>query len=308
MRGLKGRAERFVRGFTGQAAVSLAMLAMIIGCDKGNGFQYPTPPEPEPLPTGYVWSELPEIYTSANTAVETHFARIGGVNRRNYTMLYDTSEKVSYWVAYPLHSVYLGNSGRTDAWAYDPSFAESEQMPIAFGGYGVRGYDRGHQLPSADRQATIEANEQTFYATNMTPQNSDLNQGEWASLEGWVRKRAAESHTGGRSDTLYVVTGCVLTTAEEPSVEHLSKNGVEGAIPKAYYKVLVRTRSGKATVPWNTDAECIGFWVENRAPSDGYASWAVSVAEVEARTGHTFFPKIAPSVKQTYNAATWALR
>jgi endonuclease G len=282
--------------------------ALVVGCEPDNRYQYPTPPEPEPTPEGYEWSELPEIHTSATTAVGTHFVTIGSVERRNYTFLYDTAEKVALWVAYPLHSVYLGNVGRTDAWAYDPLFDQSEQMPIVNGGYGQRGYDRGHQLPSADRLATYETNAQTFYATNMTPQNSTLNQGQWASLEGWVRKRAAESHVGGRSDTLYVVTGCVLTTAESPTVEYLTKNGIKGAIPKAYYKVLVRTRSGEATVPWEDDAECIGFWVENRAPSGGYASWAVSVAEVEALSGHTFFPQIDPEVKETYSATAWALK
>jgi endonuclease G len=222
-------------------------------------------------------------------------------------MLYDTEEKVSYWVAYPLHSVYLGSSGRTNVWAYDPLFTQSEQMPL-HSAYGWGGYARGHQLPSADRQATAEANEQTFYFTNITPQDYDLNGGQWASLEGWVRKKAAESHLGGRSDTLYVVTGCALTTPDDSQIQRREKNGVRGAIPKAYYKVLLRTRSGKAAVPWGADAECIGFWVENHTPSDGYVDWAMSVAEIEALTGHTFFPKIDPSVKQTYNASAWALR
>jgi endonuclease G len=297
--------------------VVVAVAVAVVGCDPPEEYPVPAPeptpvqpkpePQPDPDPTGNGWSELPEIITSATTSVGTHFVTLGSVERRNYTLLYDTAERVALWVAYPLHSLYLGSVGRTDAWAYDPLFGQNEQMPIVNGSYGVKGFDRGHQIPSADRQASYTANAQTFYATNMTPQNSTLNQGEWAKLEGWVRDRAADSKAGGRSDTLYVVTGCVLTTAESPTVERLTKSGVSGAVPKAYYKVLVRTRSGDATVPEGADAECIGFWVENRAPSDGFEAWAVSVATIEALSGQTFFPQIDPTLKQTFNTTDWAL-
>ena len=35
---------------------------------------------------------------------------------------------------------------------------------------GIDGYDRGHQLPSADRLTTKADNATTFYYTNITPQ------------------------------------------------------------------------------------------------------------------------------------------
>ena len=64
-----------------------------------------------------------------------------------------------------------------------------------------KNYSRGHQIPSADRTATDELNSQTFYASNITPQNGDFNGGIWASLEGKIRENMCQ-------DTLYVVTGC----------------------------------------------------------------------------------------------------
>ena len=62
---------------------------------------------------------------------------------------------VAHWVAYPLHSVYRGSIDRTDDFQYDPKVDYPWQPNLAAGSY--RGsYDRGHQLPSADRTATRE--------------------------------------------------------------------------------------------------------------------------------------------------------
>ena len=86
-----------------------------------------------------------------------------------------------------------------DDWDYDPLVPRDEQ-PTLFHGYDG-GYDRGHQLPSADRYTD---NPSTFYFTNMTPQLGSLNQKIWANFEVQVRAWARAC------DTLYVVTGCVL--------------------------------------------------------------------------------------------------
>ncbi|MDY4849938.1 MAG: DNA/RNA non-specific endonuclease, partial [Paludibacteraceae bacterium] len=65
---------------------------------------------------------------------------------------------------------------------------------------GYNGYTRGHQIPSADRTATRELNEQTFYMSNMTLQAYDFNSGIWLDLENKVRGYMC-------NDTIYVVTG-----------------------------------------------------------------------------------------------------
>lgn len=289
---------------------AVAVMLSAAGCDEGIGYEYPTPPTPEPLPEGYVWTELPDMPEELpqNNVMITHYSTFNRKYSRSYSMMYDTKEKVSYWVAYPLHSIYIGNSGRQDSWAYDPSpkITQNQQMPLQ-SGYGWGRYDRGHQLPSADRTITVAANDQTFYFTNMTPQNSTLNQGEWASLEAWVRTKAAESRLGGRYDTLYVVTGCAISTAESPEIERRDKNGVTGAIPKGYYKVLLRTRSGKPRIPDEKDAECIGFWMENKAPSGGWKAHVKTVAEIEEITNISFFPVVSSTVKSRYNPAQWGL-
>lgn len=115
------------------------------------------------------WMELPEVSDASSLyALSMHME---GRTQRNYSFLWNEESLTADWVAYPLCN---GNSGY---------------------------YSRGHQIPSADRRA-YRANVQTFYGTNMTPQDENLNGGIWGSLENKVRVWAS------RCDTLYVVSGC----------------------------------------------------------------------------------------------------
>lgn len=283
--------------------VPLAALVLLAGCEK-------TPVETTPVePDFHGWMELPQIpeQLPENQKVITHYETFGGRYGRSFTMMYDTEEKLSYWVAYPLHPVYFGKAIRQDLFPFDPEVPSSLQMPVngKYNGYRYNSYQRGHQIPSADRTATQPANDQTFYITNMTPQNGTLNMGEWARLEAFVRTKASQS---GRQDTLYVVTGCVIRTASDNSVDYLPKEGVKGAIPKAYFKVLLRTNSGKAKFPSDYDAQCIGFWMENTAPAHDYQKYVKTVAEIEALTGQTFFPALSAATKSRYWLGDWGLK
>lgn len=77
-----------------------------------------------------------------------------------------------------------------------------------------RGYDRGHIVASADRLYSKEANEQTFYYTNMSPQRHNLNTGVWLQLEKLVQEWA---RSGRLRDKLYVVKGGAPSERARPS-------------------------------------------------------------------------------------------
>lgn len=311
---------RFFKGF---ACLSILLLAIFVaGCDKPQTV-VPLPPGTGDTSGGFVpffgdtvalaahqWTEIPAspVHMPEGYSMLTHYTEVNGRRLRNYTMLYDHTYKVSHWVAYPLHNVYRGSAGRQDVWVYDPSLSQSLQMDVVSGGYqrvyGIRGYDRGHQIPSADRQATVEMNQQTFYPTNCTPQNAQLNQNLWANLEALVRTQIC-------SDTVFVITGCAITTAEDKTVDWIWKNNVRvGAIPKAYWKVMLRTKNGRTgALPNDGTAKCIGFWMENRTPDTDKVSrdFVKSVTEIEKLTGFEFFTGISDDVKSRYNLDLWGL-
>jgi len=237
-----------------------------------------------PTLSGYM--ETPAITTDENTVYVSHgFPGKTGV--RNYAMLYDKKYKMAYWVAYPLHASYIGSSGRSDAWAFDPSIASSDQVDLgsSFG----NGYDRGHQIPSGDRTASRDLNATTFYYSNMTAQVSSMNQGIWNNLEQQVRTWTAQS------DTLYVVTGAAIKTATDQNITYAKGS----AIPKYYYKALAMKKGSTYYT--------IGFRINNQVIPSGnnYNTYRVSVSDLEKETGYTFFPKLSAEVKATVDNTIW---
>jgi len=233
------------------------------------------------------YTELPELSYVENTIFITHYLpEHDKRNIRNYSFLYDTIQKLAYWVAYPLHEKHLGNSGRSEAWDFDPLVARHLQ-PRAH--RGIPGFDRGHQLPSADRTYSRAGNVTTFYFTNMTAQNATLNRGVWATLESRVRTWVA------RCDTLYVVTGAMLSSEIRYATDN---DGLNMAIPNYYYKAIAQKRGDNYYT--------IAYKFENAAPENrNIDAFQMTVTELEAKTGFVFFPKLPKDAKDIIIAERW---
>lgn len=242
------------------------------------------------------WTETPVItaeeLSAQNLKYITHYFTDGSKQVRNYSMLYDTDLKMAYWVAYPLCNYYTqSNVSRTDEWAFDPAINASLQANMT---KGINGYDRGHQIPSADRLVNLEANQQTFYFTNMTPQVGSLNQNIWATLEGKLRNWSSNI------DTLYVVTGAMPSAVGSTSIRYTTDNdGANVAVPAYYFKALARIDRQTGT------AYTIAFKFNNASYTGTYMDAALSVKELESQTGFTFFPSISDTYKASYDASKW---
>ena len=249
------------------------------------------------------WAEMPLVKENDGNLYVTHMTKASGKTMRNYSMCYDPDVKAALWIAYPLHDCYTRKAvDRTDAWGYDPLIPAKYQVNMEKG--MSNGYDRGHQVASADRLASYDMNSQTFYYTNMTAQvGAGMNQDIWNNLENMIRNEYI------CRDTLYVVTGCVMTTEDDTQVKWVdNRNGGKVAVPKAYFKVLLRTKSGNTgKAVDNSNATTIGFWYENRkySYSTPRVSDVKSVDEIERLTGFTFFPQISDEVKETKDLARW---
>lgn len=249
------------------------------------------------------WAEMPLVKKNDGNLYVTHMTKASGKTMRNYSMCYDPDVKAALWIAYPLHDCYTRKAvDRTDAWGYDPLIPAKYQVNMEKG--MSNGYDRGHQVASADRLASYDMNSQTFYYTNMTAQvGAGMNQDIWNNLENMIRNEYI------CRDTLYVVTGCVMTTEDDTQVKWVdNRNGGKVAVPKAYFKVLLRTKSGNTgKAVDNSNATTIGFWYENRrySYSTPRVSDVKSVDEIERLTGFTFFPQISDEVKEIKDGERW---
>ena len=246
-----------------------------------------TPDNEDPVQTGNVdltktgWMELPSM-DNPDLGYFTHSFKMDGKTYRNFSFGWSQKDRVALWVAYPLCKLYTnGSAGRTNAWALDPLLGDLSAAP--FGGY-AGSYARGHQLPSADRQCCDEANAQTFYGTNMTPQLNEHNEGIWSALESKVRNIA------NGSDTTYVVTGVIVSASSKKEKDSYN-NSV--TIPDAYFKVLLRYSKSSTLGQWNAAA----FYLEHRKYSENLGKQhSMSVDELEAMTGIDFFANLPAKV------------
>lgn len=239
------------------------------------------------------WMELPAIPDGADAF--THSMTIGSVKTRNYSFIWDYDNLVAPWVAYPLCKWNIGGPmKRTDAWALDPLLPESRQ-PVLKKGYrsgNAGSFSRGHQIASADRLTSYSANAMTFYGTNMTPQiyegfNGDI----WATLEDKVRGWARDS------DTLYVVTGCVIDYKDGETVKYaLDNNGKKVTVPTGYYKVVLRYMKN-STFGYSGYSAC-AVWLDHKVYSTKTidSSYSMSVDDLEEKLGIDFFVNLPAKV------------
>ena len=218
------------------------------------------------------WLELPATSDSDRQDLLIHSFPDGS---RNYAAYYDYDNLVSTWVAYPLCAGNIGSGERTDKFTLNPLLPRDKQpyLPRAYQAGNAGQFDRGHQIPSADRWS-FRVNFETFFGTNMTPQDNGLNSNAWAVLEGKVRDWAK------KSDTLYVVTGCTVAGSTKYVLDADEKHVT---VPTGYYKALLR-RSGD-------DYSAAAFWFDNVAnnASSIQKSMSMSIDKLEEKVGVDFF-------------------
>lgn len=240
------------------------------------------------------WLEIPEVRNSDGCDFISHKAKLNGRLVRNYSLYWKYSDMVALWVAYPLCREYTNKvSGRTDAWGLDPMLP-AEDQPVLYKGYSSgngRSYDRGHQIPSADRLGSNDLNVQTFYSTNMTPQLGVLNQKVWATLENKVRSWAESS------DTLYVVTGCTVDGSKDFCYDNVGK---KVTVPTGYFKACLRYSAGSTV----GISGYMGYavWFDHKEYSSITRDMTMSIKDMEEKLGYRLFPGLDSRIG-TDNAA-----
>ncbi len=229
----------------------------------------------------------------------------------NYCMEYSTTAIHSRWVAYRYDKKLAAKNytTRTDAWAPDPSLKN-----YSFAQVGIQtfnGYQRGHLLGSAERYYSKQANEQTFYMSNMSPMIAAFNTTYWGTVEDKVRDDWGRPIASG--DTLYVVKGGTIENGMlNTRLEVLNTNGSSTymAVPKYYFIALLKqSSSGTLTA--------IGFLMEHKDYKNTTAkflaelprSCAMSIDELEEKTGIDFFCNLPDNVEKivesTFSLSQW---
>ena len=115
------------------------------------------------------------------------------LSRDQYVLSYNKLRRSPNWVAWKLEADQVGSSGRSNLFLQDSDLENYlEQSPTNLHAvdpteYKGSCYDRGHQIPSADRTDNRENNQATFLMSNMIPQTPYLNRVIWEHLEQYTR-------------------------------------------------------------------------------------------------------------------------
>ena len=257
-------------------------------------------PDPE-KPSGYAsMLEIPALKGGSMNQFITHTTKRNGKDYPTYSLEYSYKYKHSYWIAYRFDNTTGGNVGRNEAYKPDPELPS--QYAAKHNDYTNSGYTRGHLCASSDRQYSKEANQQTFYMSNISPQSGNgFNQSGSAWNTGEDKVQAWGYNISRSTDTLYVVKG---GTIGEGMIKGYIKNEI--AIPK-YFFMAVLFRSGD-------NYKAIGFYMPHENLKDDPdkkdpKKYLMSIDALEQETGIDFFHNIPDNIENTveatYNVNDW---
>ena len=205
-----------------------------------------------------------------------------------FTVSYNPEWRIPNWVAYELtKKESYGQVERYQHFEVDP---EVKGVCPEYWDYNGSGYDRGHMAPAGDMKWDANAMRESFYMSNICPQNHNLNGGDWRTLEEKCRDYAR------RYGNVYIAAG---------PIKGENKNGVIGnnlvVVPDAFYKVLLVCKDGKY--------EGVGFYFENVAGHKPLSVYTKTIDEIEALTGIDFFytlpDKLENEMESAVNDEIW---
>jgi len=123
---------------------------------------------------------------------------------------------------------------------FRPDLRIPETFRCSLADYRGSGYDRGHLVPSADRNSSRLENSETFLMSNMAPQHADLNRKIWRMLEEEARTIALKENVV----EVYCISGPVFDITKP-----FSKIGEDVVVPHEFFKsMLVEDSKGKIKI------------------------------------------------------------
>ena len=190
------------------------------------------------------------------------------IQRTGYTLSYDAKNKTPKWVAWELtREETQGNEERTNDFQPDPEVIGAKVVTYDYSGSG---YDRGHMAPAGDMKWSKKAMQESFYMSNICPQDHNLNTEDWNDLEMKSREWAR------RYGKVHIVCGPIYKGIRN---EYIGDHRVK--VPDAFFKVILINNAKKQCA--------LGFYFENEAGERPLTDYLTSVDELEKLTGLDFF-------------------
>ena len=221
----------------------------------------------------------------------------------NFSVEWDCNKRSQRWTCYQMHRGYSGKYSRVSNFYFDTTNLTADEYYDEFNYFP--GYDRGHICPSGDRTASEEMNAQTFVMTNMQPQYHQFNgyddsgnSGLRVRMENQLRKWADKLSV---TDTIFVCKGGTI----DSEANIITRINGKLIVPKYFYMAILRKSSfGYAGMAFWSDQT--KSWRMNET----LRSHAISISELEKRTGIDFFcnlpDDVEAQVEKTFNPSVWS--
>ena len=205
------------------------------------------------------------------------------IQHTGYTLSYDAKNKTPQWVAWELtNEETRGKEERTNDFQPDPQVIGTQVVTFDYSGSG---YDRGHMAPAGDMKWSKQAMQESFYMTNICPQDHNLNTEDWNDLEMKSREWAR------RYGKVHIVCGPIYKGIRN---EYIGEHRVK--VPDAFFKVILIDDARKSYA--------LGFLFENKAGERPLKEYLVSVDEIERITGMDFFSVLPDNLEDRLEAET----
>ena len=239
--------------------------------------------------------EQPAVVAEQASGLEIPGAAVGRtVQHGAYVSSYNTSTLIPNWVAYELTAEEA--EGRRERggieFRMDPDLKGCTQAMRE--DYSGSGWTKGHLMPAADAAFSSSTMAETFYFTNICPQNEVLNAGDWQYLEKRVRSWAK------RYGSVWVATGPIVGKNIYGTIGERKVT-----VPDSFFKALLVRRS-------DGSYSAIAFVMDNDDERYYLKDCSMSVDELETLTGFDFFPalddKIEEKVESTVRLSDWGIK
>ena len=216
-----------------------------------------------------------------------------------FDLAYDESKGSAAWVAWHLDLSNVGNTPRCDC------FNTDVQIPASFyrassSGYTGTGFDRGHQVPSSQRNNNITDNAVTFLMSNIMPQAPNLNQITWSGLEQYCITLINSGYE------LYTYSGGYGSggTGSNGGVTYTIAGGNIN-VPSHFWKVVVALPVGNNDlnrISGSTRVIAVDMPNTQTVNANAWGTYRTSIDAIESATGFDFLSNLPISIQNTIEA------
>ena len=204
------------------------------------------------------------------------------VSHLGYTSSYNQDWLIPNWVAYELTIEELnGNEKGEESFQWDPDIKGKQAWREDYSGSG---WDKGHMIPRADLKWSAKAYSESFYFSNICPQNHDFNAGAWLTTENMARRIAR------RFGSVYVVCGPLVFDNQYGSIgEH------KVIVPDAFFKAFLICDEGEYSA--------IGIVMNNSSERQMLKACTMNVDELELKCGFDLFQGLDKAIQDIVEAS-----